>query len=147
VSTAQLTLERLQAAVVEHWANNFTETANVLYPGGQLDTHGANEWVELQVERAGAGPERDACAVRVAVHCWAKFGTNQARAAELADAAAAVLAGARITMKDFEASGQPVVGHLRLFGATMEDRSRGDQDRKATGAGHWVVRVEGVGHG
>lgn len=147
MSSSQLTLERIQAAVVEHWANSFTATGGVLYPGGQLDTHDADEWVEVQVERAEAGPERDTCAVRVAVHCWAKFGTNQGRVAELAAAAAAVLAGARIVVKDFEASGQPVVGHLRLFGAKMEDRSRADQDRKATSVGHWVVTVEGVGHG
>lgn len=146
MSTSQLTLERMQAAVVDHWANSFTATESVLYPGGQLDTHDLEEWVEVQVERAEAGPERDTCAVRVAVHCWAKFGTNQARAAELADAAAAVLAGARLAVKDFEASGQPVVGHLRLFGAKREDRSRADQDRKAASVGHWVVRVEGVGH-
>jgi hypothetical protein len=147
MSSSQLTLERIQAAVVDHWANNFAESTNVLYPGGQLDTHDANEWLEVQVERAEAGPDRDSRAVRVVVHCWAKFGTNQARVAELADAAAAVLAGARIAVKDIEGSGQPVVGYLRLFGATMEDRSRGDQDRKAASVGHCVVTVEAVGHG
>jgi hypothetical protein len=148
MGAANLTGERIRAAVVKHWSDQFTATPNVLTPGGRLDTAGIDEWVSVGVESWARPAQRrtgkDFRNVIVVVHCWAKFGTNQARAVELADAAVAILDHARWEVRDYDDSAEPLVGRLLLFEAEVVDLSRRDQDRLVTDSQHLVVRVTGL---
>lgn len=148
MGAANLTNEQIRAAVVKHWSDQFTATPNVLYPSGQLDTTGIDEWVALDVESWSRPAQRrtgkDFRNVLVVVHCWAKFGLNQARGVELADAAVALLDHAQLEVRDYDDSAEPLVGRLMLFEAEVTDLSRRDQDRVVTDTRHVVVRVSGL---
>lgn len=117
-------------------------------PAGSSTRPGIDEWVTLGVESWTRPTQRrtgkDVRNCLVTVHCWAKYGVNQARGVELADAAVALLDHARLEIRDYDDSAEPLVGRLMLYEAEVTDLSRRDQDRVVTDTQHVVVRVSGL---
>ena len=111
-----ITREQALSSFLKHFDDQFSATSHVQWPGRTLDTTGIDEWVRPRLGPIERPPTRrtgrpvDRC--EIVVTCHARRGANAYRVDELADAAAAVLHEATISVYDYAASGVTVIGYL-----------------------------------
>ena len=141
-----VTAEAITRSLHDHWSVGFTASTTA-YPGQQLETSALADWVELWVEMWDEAIRRDVapCAVDVAVtvHCFSRSVSAVTRGQRLADAARSVLSHQTIEVRDFEMSGEPLLGHVRLREAETRDLTRRDGDENRGVLQHVVVVVGG----
>ncbi|REJ71578.1 MAG: hypothetical protein DWQ34_06095 [Planctomycetota bacterium] len=141
-----VTAEAITRSVQTFWAAGFSASATV-YPGQQADTSALEEWVELWIESWEEAVRRDASPhivrVNVTVHCFSRSATAATRVQELADAARDVLARQTIVIRDYDESGTPVLGHVRLREAEMHDMTRPQGAEHRGVLRHAVVAING----
>jgi len=133
-----------------HWADAFSGCATV-HPGEQLDVGAQTAWVELWVDawdeqpRRNDGPER--MSVAVTVHCFSRHATETAELRTIADAARVALARQLIAVRDYEQSGSPLVGYVRLRETELRDLTRVHDEGLRGSLRHVVVLCRGVAEG
>ncbi|MEM1060976.1 MAG: hypothetical protein AAF532_02805 [Planctomycetota bacterium] len=120
-------LEMVTAAIASEWKEELGAGVDVVTPGRRLDGDASSEWAELDVElytgRAGR-PSGRFDAVTVIANVFAKAGEDAYRAREIADTAKAAFDGRTVAVPDYDLSGRPVIGYVRLGEATLRDLTR-----------------------
>lgn len=133
-----------------HWGDAFSACPTV-HPGEQFDVAGRTAWVELWVDawdeqpRRNDGPER--MSVAVTVHCFSRHATETAESRAIADAARGALGRKLIEVRDFEQSGAPLLGYIRLRETELRDLTRVHDDALRGALRHIVVLCRGVAEG
>lgn len=146
----------IAAGVFAHWADQFPLSVSTIYPGMQLDTSALAEWLEIAIdhwrdspraEGSGSAPLRDEdqqiTGFAVVVQAFVKPALDQARVWELIDAARQTLAEQTITLRNYDAIGDPIVAYALLGSAEVRDHTRTDRDVGWHSLRHAVLTVRG----
>lgn len=125
---ADITSEQIVAAVSKYISDNLTVSTTVIYPGTWKDTGSINDWIELWVNRVRQKIRRrnnkDHHDVTVEVVCWAKRTTSIFRIMDMVKDVADQLEHAEISIKNYNLSGTPEVGYLRVGEPIRRDTTR-----------------------
>lgn len=130
-----------------YWDSQFSACATV-HPGEQIDASAQTAWVELWVDvwdeapRRNDSPER--AVVAVTVHCFSRHATATAEVRGVMDAARSALSRQLIEVRDYEQSGAPLIGRLRLRETELRDLTRAHDDAMRGALRHIVVLCRGV---
>lgn len=126
--SASFSHEQIAASLYTDWEAAAPAGVAVIYPGMKLDTSAIGEWIELAIENWSRRPQRHGARERVrfvlVVRIFVRPTTNKGRAQELADDVREALSQQSYVVRDFDASGSPVLGHLRLDEPETRDLSR-----------------------
>ena len=146
----QLDLELIRANLFQHWDNQFPLALTTVYPGMNVDNSSLTEWIEIAVDHWVRKPQRSAdkqfLELVVVVHSFVKAGTDKGRILELADATRSTLEQQTITLNDFDLSGEPTVGYLRLFEMETRDRFLGQPASHDQTLQHVAMSTKGIAH-
>jgi hypothetical protein len=140
-------IDAITRSVHVHWETAFSACPTV-HPGQQIDTGDQSAWVELWVDvwdeqaRRNESPER--AVIALTVHCFSRHTTATAEARGVVDAARSALSRQLIEVRDYEQSGAPLIGHLRLREAELRDLTRAHDDSLRGAVRHVVVLCRGV---
>ena len=137
----------VHSSLLKHFDDNFNASSSLTYDNMPFDWDAATEAVDVVVETFDSPVRRKGnkieTQVQVTVNCWAKRGTNLWRGHELADAVAAVLKHAEVTVKDYDAAGDPTVGYCRLREPMLIDMTRENEDDTRVDLQHLTVICRG----
>jgi|GEM_PF-4591967 len=146
----QLDLELIRANLFKHWSDSFPLAVTTVYPGMNVDNSSSSEWIEIAVENWSRKPQRTAgkqfLELVVVVHCFVKAGTDKGRILELADATRSTISQKTISLKDFDLSGEPTVGYLRLHETETRDRFLGLPSTHDQTLQHVSMSTKGFAH-
>jgi len=140
-------IDAVTRSVQVHWGNQFSVCPTV-HPGEQIDVTAHTDWVELWVDawdqqpRRNDGPERTAIAVTA--HCFSRHATSTAELRRTVDAARTALSRQLVEVRDYDASGAALVGHLRLREVELRDLTRAHDEALRGALRHMVVLCRGV---
>ena len=136
----------IHSSVMQYVVDNYS-TATVNYDEEPFDFGAASEAVEVDVLVSDSPVRRkggkEIQSVTITVYCWAKKGTNLYRVEELTDSVVSLLDQATIDIRDYDSSGDPVVGWLKLREAAVTDITRTQEDDLRTDGRLVRVDVEG----
>jgi hypothetical protein len=148
MSSLQLTNGQLSASLFSYWNDNFPLSVATVFPGTKLGTAELEEWIELWIQswsrrafREGASQIID---LAVTVHCFVKQQTDLSRIHQLVDAAQTTLAHAAVPIRNFDVSGNPLIGYATLFETDSHDLTRSDQDAGRHALQHMLVTCSGI---
>lgn len=140
-------IDAITRSIHVHWDSQFSPCPT-LHPGEQIDTAAQTAWVELWVDvwdeeaRRNDSPER--AVVSVTVHCFSRHATATAEARGVVDAVRAALSRQLIAVRDYDQSGAPLIGRLRLRETELRDLTRAHDDALRGTLRHVVVLCRGV---
>ena len=140
-------IDAITRSVHVHWDGAFSACPTV-HPGEQINTAAQTSWVELWVDvwdeqaRRTESPER--AVVSVTVHCFSRHATATADVRGVVDAARTALSRQLIAVRDYELSGAPLIGHLRMRETELRDLTRAHDDALRGAVRHIVVLCRGV---
>lgn len=140
-------IDAITRSVHVHWDSQFSACPTVR-SGEQIDAAAQTAWVELWVDvwdeepRRNDSPER--AVVSVTVHCFSRHPTVTAKVRGVVDAARGALSRRLIEVRDYEQSGAPLIGRLRLREAELRDLTRAHDDALRGSLRHIAVLCRGV---
>lgn len=124
----------LVASLEVHVATNLPAlaTTTVRYAGEPLDTQSLSEWCDFMVPRFSRIPQRkgalDQRRGSVEVRIFTKAGLDRYRVLTLSKAFTTLLSQGEIPILDYDLSGTPTIGHIRLGEPTRRDGTRRSND-------------------
>jgi hypothetical protein len=140
-------IDAITRSVHVHWDGAFSACPTV-HPGEQIDTAAQTSWVELWVDVWNEEPRRNDSAERaivsLTVHCFSRHATATAEVRGVVDAARAALSRRLIEVRDYDVSGAPLIGRLRLRETELRDLTRAHDDALRGALRHVVVLCRGV---
>lgn len=126
--------EMLVASLESYVAANLPAlvTTNVRYGGEGIDTGAISEWCDLMVPRFSRFGQRktalDQRTGTVTVRIFVKDGADRYRVLTLSEAFTTLLRHSEIPIYDYDLSGPPQIGCLRLYEPTRRDETRRSND-------------------
>ena len=139
--------EMVHASLMDHFATNFSESASVSLDEQPFDYDSASEAVSFDAVIMDDDTRRNISLqfnrLEVIANCWAKPSANSYRAEELADAIISLYSQTNIPVYDFDTSGNPEVGYVRLKEAQILDRTFEMNVVHKIPGRHIMVRIPG----
>lgn len=139
--------ESITASLYRFWNDGFDPAVTTIYPGIKADTSALTEWVEIWVDSWARRPQRIAGVpvvdVTVVVHCFVKSGSDGGRIHELTDRVRATFAQETVPLKDFQQSGSPQIGTIRLKEPETRNLTRRTTGELKTVLHHTAVVIRG----
>lgn len=116
-----------------YWDTSYPLSVTTIYPAVAVDTESLTEWQEIWIDtwtrqprRASASPIID---LSVSVHVFVRQTNDKTRLHQLSEAARDTLDGNTIAVNDFDQSGSPIVGYVKLREPQTRDLTRGRQNQ------------------
>jgi len=149
MAESALPIGAVAASVAAHWGAEFAHPT--LYGGERRDPGGWPGWAEFWAHAFPSGAQRRSgppqIGLLVTVHLLARPGSDAGWIHDLADEGRRALSQRAIDVVDFEASGHPRIGVLRLGEVDVQDWSRGEAGERGTGLRHLVLTCRGAATG
>lgn len=129
-----------------YWEGAF-DICPTVHSGEQIDVADQTAWVELWIDnwdeqrRREDGPER--IGIAVTVHCFSRHATDVGEIQRIVDAARSALSRQLVGIRDYDLSGTPLLGHLRLRETELRDLTRAHDDELRGTLRHIVVLCRG----
>lgn len=140
--------ESITAGLLSYWRDEFPLAVTTAYPGTRIDTAELDEWLELSIDVWSRRPQRAGALQRIdlslSVHCFVKQGLDKFRVHELADAVRGTLSQKTVPLRDYDASGTPVIGYATLREPETRDLTRSDADSLKHAMQHFLVTCAGA---
>ncbi len=136
------------ASIQKFWNDQNPLSITTVYPGMKTDTTHLSEWLELWVEPNTRPVQRSVdypeLKVTVTVHCFVTPGDNRARIHEIADVIRGMISQKTIEILDYDLSGNPVTGYLRLQEEVIRNRTRKISTQFHISMQHLVLKCDGL---
>lgn len=142
-----LSHESISASLLKFWSDQFSAGVTTVYPGMKVNTTDLTEWVEVWIDSWSRKPQRiggiSLIDVTVSVHCFVKSGTDTGRIHELTDAARSVFSQESVELHDFEQSGEPQIGTIRIKEPETRNLTKHNLESQQLVLHHTVVLFRG----
>ena len=142
-----LSHESISASLLKFWSDQFSSGVTTIYPGMKVNTIELTEWVEVWVDSWSRKPQRiggiSLIDVTVSIHCFVKSGSDTGRIHELTDAVRAVFSQETVDLHDFEQSGEPQLGTIRIKEPETRNLTKHNLESQQTILHHTVVLFRG----
>ena len=137
-------------SLIHYWADAFPLDVPTLYPGMVLKTENLPAWLELWLDAWSDPPHRHATSPPTSclatIHCFTRPSASLTQCHTLADAASTTLARQFLPIRDFSASGTPVLGHLSLYEPETRSLTRTTSRAVELPLQHLVITIPGRVH-
>lgn len=148
VGVGEFSEKAIHASVMQAIETNFAAASTVIYDSEPTALEAVSEWCDFDMTVFDDPPQRKTnrrlMRVVIETHVFAKRGLNLRRADELADAVVALFDHGEYPVYDYDVSGSPQVGNLRLAEVKIQERSDQFNDALRTDGKHFLCTVDGL---
>jgi hypothetical protein len=139
--------ESIASSLLAFWSNQFSAGVTTVYPGMKVNTTDLSEWVEIWIDSWSRKPQRiggvPLIDVAVSVHCFVKSGTDAGRIHAVTDAVRLVFSQESVPLHDFEQSGEPRIGTIRIKEPETRNLTKHNLESQQIVLHHTVVLFRG----
>ena len=133
-----ITTEQILARICVFIDANLTVSTNVIYPGESADIESFNDWIEVRAINFNRMKSRrgnkDLGRCEIEIDIFGKFNTERYKYLHIAKNITSILLEQNISLLDYNTSGTPTVGNLRLHEPTRDTKSRAINNKTRTDA-------------
>lgn len=120
----------------------------LIFPGVTKETSGLSEWISLSIprlterRRRGNGPRSWSLSVQVMI--YRRPGTDAGRVHDLLELVRGALSGETILVHDYDQSGVPLTGYLRMLEGDVKENTRVSSGPKGSGLTEQQITISGI---